>query len=164
MGKKGVLKAKDVEVVDKRTGEVIEGTWYILAPKNVDVGFCKFFVPLLEELFQDDTIAKNAIRLFFWIVSHLDYNTLEFVLVPEVVCRDLKVGRTTFFRWKRILLEKGLIAKKATHIYMIRPYAAIKGHMAKISDEELKLFYRNMCEYKTQEAEKTKEDSVTQTT
>jgi len=150
MGKVGVLKAKDVEVIDKKTGEVISGTWFILAPKDVDIGFCKFFIPLIEELYKDETITKNAIRLFFWIVSHLDYNSLEFVLIPDIVCKDLGISRATYFRWKEILLKKGLIARKVANIYMVKPYGVIKGHMSKVGSQQIKEFYGNQEDKKEQ--------------
>jgi len=145
MGRKGVLKAKDVEIVDKKTGEVIQGTWYILAPKHVDVSFCKFFMPVLEELFKDETISKNAIRLLLYMISKLSFNSLEVVISPKIACKELGIHRDTFYRWRKILLEKGLIARKDgfKDVYLIRPYSVIRGAMHKIDDRQLSLFYES---------------------
>jgi len=130
-----MLSAK-VTIYNPKTGEIVEEYERVLIvgkKPNADKDFVKVFTVFLRDIL-DQEMGKGPIRLLLYIVDNLDYNTLEFYLIPDKVSSDLKVHKTTFFRWLKVLLRRGYIQKVATNIYRLRPYTAIRGQMEKVID------------------------------
>jgi hypothetical protein len=130
-----MLQAK-VTIYNPKTGEVIEEYEKVLIVGKkpfTDKDFVKIFTVFLRDIL-DDEMGKGPWRLLLYIIDHLDYNSLEFYLIPDKVCSDLKIHRTTFYKWLKILIRRGYIQKLATNVYRLRPYTAIKGQMDKVID------------------------------
>jgi hypothetical protein len=47
---------------------------------------------------------------------------------------DLNITARTYYRWKKVLLEEGLLMQDETDkkTYLLRPYSIIKGTMQKV--------------------------------
>jgi hypothetical protein len=125
-----------VTIYNTKTGEIVEEYEKVLIvgrKPHYDRNFVKVFTVFLRDIL-DEEMGKGPIRLLLYILDRLDYNSLEFYLVPDVVCSDLKIHRTTFFKWLRVLLRRGYVQKIATNIYRLRPYTAIRGSMDNVVD------------------------------
>ncbi len=130
-----MLSAK-VTIYNRKTGEIIEeyeNALIVGRKPYSDRNFVKVFTAFLTDIV-DEEMSKGPIRLILYIISKLDYNTLEFYLVPDEVVADLRIHRTTLYKWLRILIRRGYIQKVATNVYKLLPYTAIKGQMDKVID------------------------------
>ena len=128
-----------VTFYDERTGEVIEEydrAIFIGRKPYVDRGFTKFFVGFLLDILEDPDFGKGAWRLLVYIATRLDYDTLEIFIVPEKVAKEVGVTRQAVYNWLSVLLKKGVLEKRATHLYRLKPYAVIKGQMSKALETE----------------------------
>ncbi len=130
-----MLSAK-VTIYNPKTGEIVEEYEKVLIigkKPYLDRDFVKVFTVFLRDIL-DEEMGKGAWRLLLYCVSNIDYNSLEFHLVPDKVSSDLNVHKTTFYNWLKTLLNRGYIEKVATNIYKLKPYTAIKGSMDKVID------------------------------
>lgn len=120
-------------VIDKETGEVVIDDFMMIGkkPKYVDKGFIKIFVAFLSDIVEDDEIAGKAIRLLFYMLEQLDYNTYTIRIIPKYAQEELKIGKMTYYRWLNVLIEKGIITKIDTYTYKLNPYVAVKGNTKK---------------------------------
>jgi len=124
---------------DERTGEILaeEDRVIIFGKKPyVDKGFIKFFVAFLRDMIEDEEVLKGPVRLFLYAVDLMDYNSLQVSIVPQQAIRDLDISEKTFYRWLKVLLEKGYFEKLATNIYRLRPFSVVKGQMSKALESE----------------------------
>jgi hypothetical protein len=130
-----MLSAK-VTIYNPKTGEVVEEYERVLIVGKkpyTDKDFIKVFTAFLSDVL-DEEMSKGPIRLLLYILKNMDYNSLEFYLVPYKVSSDLGVHFTTFYNWLKVLLRRGYIERIATNIYRLKPYTAIKGSMDKVID------------------------------
>ena len=129
----------ELALINKRTGEIIEDNVLFIGrkPYKVDKGFVKIFVAFLKDIVEDDEIAGKAIRLLFYMIEKMDYNSYTITLIPKYAQEDLKIGRDTYYRWINILIKKGLITKIDRYTYQLNPYVAVKGHTKKAMENEL---------------------------
>jgi hypothetical protein len=128
-----------VTFYDEKTGEVIEEydrAIFIGRKPHVDRGFTKFFVGFLLDVLEDPDYGKGAWRLLVYIATRLDYDTLEILIVPERVAKELGVTRQAVYNWLSVLLKKGILERRATHLYRLEPYTVIKGQMSKALESE----------------------------
>ena len=126
-------------LVDKRTGEIIEDNVLFIGrkPYKVDKGFVKIFVAFLSDIVEDDEIAGKAIRLLFYMLERMDYNSYTITLIPKYAQEDLKITKKTFYNWTNTLIRKGLISKVDRYTYRLNPYIAVKGNSKKAMEKEL---------------------------
>jgi len=126
-------------VVDKETGEVVINDFMMVGrkPKYIDKGFIKIFVAFLSDIVENQKIAGKAIRLLFYMLEQLDYNTYTITLIPKYAMEDLGVSRDTFYRWLNDLIEERIITKVDTYTYKLNPYVAVKGNTKKALDKEV---------------------------
>ena len=124
--KKAVGKAKisDLKEIEKK--DEID-VFIVGNPEIVDAGFVKFFFSFTQEIIENTRLAGKAIRLLFWIVNRLKYGELKFVMLEEDVVKDLKISSKTFYRWRKTLLEEGIIIQIAKNVYAINPAKVFKG-------------------------------------
>ncbi len=129
----------ELALINKRTGEIIEDNVLFIGrkPYKVDKGFVKIFVAFLKDIVEDDEIAGKAIRLLFYMIEKMDYNSYTITLIPKYAQEDLKIGRDTYYRWINTLIKKGLITKIDRYTYQLNPYVAVKGHTKKAMENEL---------------------------
>jgi hypothetical protein len=119
---------------NERTGEVIEEVDRVIFVGHkpyVDRGFVKFFVAFLLDILEDPDYGKGAWRLLAYIATRLDYDTLEVFIVPEKAAKEMEVTRQSVYNWLNVLLRKGVLEKRATHLYRLKPYTVINGQMSK---------------------------------
>jgi len=126
-------------VVDKKTGEVVIDDFMMIGkkPKYVDKGFIKIFVAFLSDIVENQKIAGKAIRLLFYMLENLDYNTYTIRIIPKYAQEDLKITRDTYYRWINDLIETGVITKVDTYTYKLNPYVAVKGNTKRAMDNEM---------------------------
>jgi len=130
-----MLSAK-VTIYNPRTGEIVEEYEKVLIVGKkpyIDKDFVKIFTVFLKDIL-DDEMGKGPIRLLLYILDRLEYNSLTFHLIPDEVVSDLRIHKTTFYKWLRVLLRRGYIEKVVKNVYRLRPYTAIRGQMAKVVD------------------------------
>ena len=116
-------------IINKETGEIIENDVLLIGrkPYKVDKGFVKIFVAFLKDIVEDDEVAGKSIRLLFYMIEKMDYNSYTITLIPKYVQKDLKIGKMTYYRWINTLIKKGLVSKVDTYTYKLNPYVAVKG-------------------------------------
>ena len=133
------------EVIDPSTGEV-HRLFYVLAPQDVDASFVKVFIPFLEELINDKDLVGKAFRLLLWVVQNLQWNDLRVMMNYQKVKEDLKISRATYYLWKKILIQKGILHPdpKSRETFYLKPYAVIRGSMTKIPEEQPLPFEREV--------------------
>ena len=126
-------------VVDKETGEVIIPDFMMIGkkPKYVDKGFIKIFIAFLSDIVENQKIAGKAIRLLFYMLENLDYNSYTIRIIPKYAKEDLKVSYDTLYRWLDNLIEEEIITKIDTYTYKLNPYVAVKGNKKKALEKEL---------------------------
>jgi hypothetical protein len=130
-----MLSAK-VTIYNPKNGQIVEEYEKVLIVGKkpyVDKDFVKVFTVFLRDIV-DEEMGKGPIRLLLYILDRLEYNSLTFHLAPDEVSSDLRIHKTTFYKWLRVLLRRGYIEKVATNIYKLRPYTAIRGQMDKVID------------------------------
>ncbi len=124
-------------VVDPISGEVtwLEDDVLIMGhkPYRVDRGYVKVFVTFLYDLL-DEEITGKAIRLLVYMISRLNFNTYEVILIPQEAMQELQIARKTFYNWLNVLIEKNIVKKINRYRYKIEPYKVIKGQTAKVKD------------------------------
>jgi len=128
-----------VTFYDEKTGEVIEDydrAIFIGHKPYVDRGFAKFFVGFLLDVLEDPDYGQGAWRLLVYIATKLDYDTLEVFLVPDRVAKEMGMSRRSVYNWLNVLLKKGVLEKRATHLYRLEPYTVVKGQMSKALGSE----------------------------
>jgi hypothetical protein len=128
-----MLRAK-VTFYDDRTGEIIaEETRAIFVGQKpyADKNFVKIFVAFLRDILELEDLGSGAWRLLLYVIDSLDYDSLEVVLDPRIVPERLKISRASFYRWLDVLLKHGILEKKDTRLYRLKPYSAVKGQMSK---------------------------------
>lgn len=122
-------------LVDKETGQVIEPDVILIGkkPKHIEKQpFVKLFIAFLPDIVEDNELAGKAIRLFFYMLEEMEFNTNEVVVIPSEAIERLKITKATFYRWLDILLKKGLIDKIGRYKYRVNYYVAVKGSQAKV--------------------------------
>jgi hypothetical protein len=123
---------------DERTGEIFDeyDKPVPISPKpEGDREFVKIFSAFLKEVVKDKDLGM-ALRLLLYIIANLDYDSLKVAIVPKEAMEDLAISKDTYYRWLKVLLEKGYIEELATNIYRLKPYSAVKGRMSKAIETE----------------------------
>lgn len=127
-------------VIDKITGEVVQDNILFIGknPKYVDKGFIKIFVTFLSDIVENPKIAGKSIRLLFYMLEQMDFNTYIIRIIPKYAQETLGVSRETFYNWLDALIEEEIITKIDTYTYRLNPYVAVKGnsYKATINDVE----------------------------
>ena len=127
-------------LVDRNTGEVVED--YVLFigknPRYLDRGYIKVFTAFLSDVVESSEIAGKSIRLLFYMLQHLDYDSLEFVIIPQEAQQSLKISEKTFYNWVNDLIRFGLIEKVNRYRYRLKPYVAVKGSHEKANQLSLR--------------------------
>ena len=126
-------------IIDKRTGEIIEENLILIGkkPKYIDKGFIKIFVAFLSDIIENQKIAGKAIRLLFYMLEQLDYNSYTIKIIPKHAQKKLKITKDTYYRWINDLIKEGIITKIDTYTYKLNPYVAVRGNMKKALDNEI---------------------------
>jgi hypothetical protein len=133
-----MLRAR-VTFYDDRTGEVIEEEDRVLfvgRKPYTDGDFVKIFVAFLRDILELEELGSGAWRLLLYVIDGLDYDSLEVMLDPRIVPKKLKVSKATFYRWLDVLLKYGILEKRDTRLYRLKPYTAVKGQMSKALESE----------------------------
>jgi predicted transcriptional regulator len=133
-----MLRAK-VIFYDDRTGEVIgeeDRVLFVGQKPYADRNFVKIFVAFLRDILELEELGSGAWKLLLYVIDSLDYDSLEVTLDPRIVPKKLKVSRATFYRWLDVLLKYGILEKRDTRLYRLKPYTAIKGQMSKALETE----------------------------
>ncbi len=122
---------------DKETGKVIDTidrAVFFGHKAFLDKGYVKIFVAFLRDILEDKEVLKGPVRLFLYAVDLMDYEDLRVSIVPQQAIKDLGIDRRTFYRWLKVLLDKGYMEKLAVNVYRLKPYTAVKGQMKKVPD------------------------------
>jgi hypothetical protein len=122
---------------DEETGkaiETIDRAVFFGHKAFLDKGYVKIFVAFLRDILEDKEVLKGPVRLFLYAVDLMDYEDLRVSIVPQQAIKDLNIDRRTFYRWLKVLLDRGYMEKLAVNVYRLKPYTAIKGQMKKVPD------------------------------
>ena len=98
---------KRLGVVDLDTGEIVEERVLFIGknPRYLDKGYVKIFTAFLSDIVETDKIAGKAIRLLFYMLEHLEYNTLEIKIIPAEAIEKLGISRMTYHNWIKDLVD-----------------------------------------------------------
>ena len=129
----------NLALVNKETGEIIEENVVFIGrkPYKVDRGFVKVFIAFLKDIVEDDEIAGKAIRLLFYMIEKMDYNTYTVTIIPKYAQKEIGISKKTFYNWLSVLSKKGLITKIDTYTYKLNPYIAVKGNTQQALEREI---------------------------
>ncbi len=119
-------------IMDKETGQVLEvdAVVYLYGEGKKDKGFVKVFHAFVKDVVRDEEL-RHAIVLLAYIMSEkLEKDSLRFYLTAEEVVKNLGISRRTFYKWLKILKEKGYIVRIATNYYAVKPYTIVVGRIA----------------------------------
>ncbi len=119
-------------IMDKETGQVLEvdAVVYLYGEGKKDKGFVKVFHAFVKDVVRDEEL-RHAIVLLAYIMSEkLERDSLRFYLTAEEVVKNLGISRRTFYKWLKILKEKGYIVRIATNYYAVKPYTIVVGRIA----------------------------------
>jgi hypothetical protein len=122
---------------DEETGkaiETIDRAVFFGHKAFLDKGYVKIFIAFLRDILEDKEVLKGPVRLFLYAVDLMDYEDLRVSIVPQQAIKDLDIDRRTFYRWLKVLLDRGYMEKLAVNVYRLKPYTAIKGQMKKVPD------------------------------
>ncbi len=134
--KRGEIRAK-VVYYNARTGEIldtIDRAVFFGHKAFLDKGYVKVFVAFLRDILEDKDVLKGPVKLLLYAIDLMDYEDLQVTITAKKAIRDLDIGERTFYRWLKVLLDKGYMEKIATNVYRLKPYTAIKGQMKKVPD------------------------------
>jgi hypothetical protein len=134
--KREEIRAK-VVYYNAKTGEIldtVDRAVFVGHRAFIDKGYVKVFVAFLRDIIEDDEVLKGPAKLLLYAVDLMDYESLEVSILPKRAIKDLDIGERTFYRWLKVLLDKGYMEKLATNVYRLKPYTAIKGQMKKVPD------------------------------
>ncbi len=125
-----------VGLVDMDTGEVLEEKVLFIGnkPYRVDRGYIKVFVSFLYDVVDDREVAGKSIRLLLYMLSKIDFNTYEMIVLPQDAMRELQISKQTYYNWLDTLIDRGFIERVDRYKYRLRPYIAVKGQTAKVRD------------------------------
>lgn len=126
-------------VIDKGTGEVVIDNFLLVGrkPYTVDKGFIKIFVGFLKDIVENKKIAGKSIRLLFYMLDNMDYNSYTIRIIPKYAQEELKISEDTYYRWIKDLVEEGIITKIDRYTYKLNPYVAVKGTRKKALENEI---------------------------
>jgi len=126
-------------LINLETGEILEHNVLIVGrkPKYLDRGFIKVFVAFLEDVVSDKEISGKAVRLLLYMLEKLNLNDLTVYINPKDVCKDLGIGKQTYYNWLNLLLKKGYVEKLNPYVFRLKAYTAIKGNMGKTIEDSL---------------------------
>lgn len=125
---------KTYGLIDKETGEIIEGNVILIGKQlgtKIDKDFIKVTIAFLSDAVQDTELMGGAIRLFFYFIKNLDFNSGIGHIYPKFAMEYLHISEKTFYNYLNVLLKKGYIEKIATYMYRLLPYVAVKGSFKK---------------------------------
>ena len=125
------IKVK-LPIMDKETGQVLEfdAIVYLYGEGKKDKGFVKVFHAFVKDIVRDKELRPTLDLLAYIMSEKLEKDSLKFYMTAEEVVRNLNISRRTFYKWLKILREKGYIVRIATNYYAIKPYTIIVGKMA----------------------------------
>jgi hypothetical protein len=138
------IRAK-VVYYNAKTGEILDefdNAVFIGHRPKIDRGYVKVFVGFLRDIIEDEEVLRGAAKLLLYAIDLMDYDSLEVYIVPHRAIRDLDIGERTFYKWLRVLLDRGYLEKIATNIYRLRPYSAVKGQMTKAAETAIAADYK----------------------
>jgi len=126
-------------IIDKETGEIIEENLLLVGrrPKYIDRGFIKIFTAFLSDIVENPKVAGKSIRLLFYMLEQLDYNSYTIQIIPKYAQEELNITKKTFYNWLDTLIEEGIITKVDTYTYKLNPYVAVRGNTKKAMDNEI---------------------------
>ena len=147
------------KIMDAKTGEVIDDLALFVGRKkrDYDTGYGKVFLAFLDEILETDEIAGKSIRLLFYMVRKLDWNSFQVFIEPKEACQELRISRATYHNWINDLIRYGIIEKKNPYTYTLRANTFIKGSQSKAIEKELEKTTKAIEERRKSESEKEQE-------
>ena len=129
-----------IGLFDIETGESLDTEVLFIGrnPKYKDRGYVKVFTAFLSDIVESDKLAGKSIRLLFYMLETMDYNTLTIKVIRKDALERLKITKDTYHRWVRDLIEYGILEKVDRYTYKLKPYTAIKGSHEKATQLSLK--------------------------
>ena len=152
-------RIQSLSIVDNRTGEKVVDEVLFLGknPKFLDKGYIKVFTTFLPDVIESDRLAGKSIRLLFYMLQSLNYDSLEMRVIPRYAVETLSINRRTYNRWLNDLVEFGLIEKIDTYTYRLKPFTFVRGSHEKAVTKELKRRLRESRESKQKKSKSKKE-------
>ena len=135
----GVVKS--LAILDKETGEIVADEVLFIGknPRYLDRGYVKVFTAFLSDVVESDKLAGKSIRLLFYMLQKLDWNSLTVFVVPSQARKDLGISKGTYHNWISDLIEFGVIERVNSYTYKLRPYSFVKGSHEKAVEQEMKV-------------------------
>ncbi len=131
----------DLAIINTKTGEILEERVLFIGknPKYLDRGYIKVFTAFLSDMVEDDEVAGKSIRLLFYMLENLDYNSYTITVIPKRAIEKLNISEKTYHNWIKTLIKKGIIEKVDRYTYRLKPYTFIRGSHTKALEKEVGL-------------------------
>lgn len=124
------------EIVDKATGEVVEGGNQILMGKRKVVDEDEFVKVYMNELRKYLDASKGDMELFFYLVSKLEFNQNYVWFDIDDCLKSTNLSSGTIYRSLANLCNAGIIARSDKYYkYFINPIVMFKGDRVVIVEE-----------------------------
>ncbi len=116
------IKTK-LSIVDPKTGQVVEtdAVVYLYNKTKKDKDFIKVFHTFIKDVVRDKEL-RPALDLLVYIMSEkLKGGSLKFYMTAEEAAKTLGISRETYYRWLKMLINKGYITRIGTNYYTLNP-------------------------------------------
>jgi len=95
------IKTK-LSTIDPQTGQVLE-----------------VFHAFVKDIVRDKQLRPTLYLLAYIMSEKLERDSLKFYMTAEEVVKNLGISRRTFYKWLKILTERGYIIRIATNYYAL---------------------------------------------
>jgi DNA-binding MarR family transcriptional regulator len=107
------MNLTDLEVIDKKTGEKIEGRLFFIPPKQKCGKFLMLFQEHLDEIAKNPTIKGTDLRLLLLLMKHTTFEN-NITTTAALLAADLKTTRSNIYASLTRLKNAGIIEKHPT--------------------------------------------------
>lgn len=132
-----ILFSKKYDIVDTKTGEVIEQAFMVIHKKTDEMPFLKVYPALTQKVIEDLQTNRidGAVFLLFYIAQKIienNFNSEEFYISPTKASKEIGISKQTIHKWLKILAELGYIRKhpeypKRSGWYVFNPEYIYRG-------------------------------------
>ena len=130
------------ETIISHDGEIIENRINSTVIVDKEPDFVKLY---LADIMTLSNIPKSGNVILMALIQRINYQN-EIVIVKSIreeICFDLKIADVTFRKAMDQFINKGILSKKNTNVYIANPYLFAKGSWQNIKNIRLTVEYNS---------------------
>jgi hypothetical protein len=124
---------RQLATIDLKTGEILEGTLAYFGPKIKSPFSGGFFMTnqfALEEIAKDKELVGEALRVFLYVCSRLDFE--NYIQMPQMeIVKDLDMDKSNVSKAMSLLETKGILLRGPrvgkVYVWRLNPHYGWKG-------------------------------------